>query len=209
MSPAIKDVTEVFSFSEHRATARHRVAIGILVSAAVAKSTRSTQARGCLRTIMHDNIKASSTPPLPSSVPLNCYLELKAAVPFANIILGVVLVQILEIPAVSFQWFQSRLMAVFRSDLILGQVQIEQPACTRIKAEGVQPGLGNFEESRHLKNNSSAFFKVLLLHDKHTTLKSLRQIPRFPRAGGFDDELDPSLGGSLSAPTDRLSRHPR
>lgn len=66
------------------------VAICTLISAALTKSTRSTRARGCLRTIMHDNIKAflyclpSSFPP--SSASPNCYLELKASGTTANII---------------------------------------------------------------------------------------------------------------------------
>ncbi len=90
VSPKIKDVGEVLILRDQPQIAP--VAICILVSAALTKSTDSTQARGCLRTIMHDNIKAFlyclSSSFFPSSAALNCYLELKAVVPLQTLSLG-------------------------------------------------------------------------------------------------------------------------
>lgn len=95
------------------------IAICILISAALTKSTHSTQAWGCLCTIMHDNIKAFlyclSSSLFPYSPSLSCYLELKAVVPLQ--ILSVALEQILKILAC--QWFSSRLTTILKDDFIL------------------------------------------------------------------------------------------
>lgn len=60
-----------------------------------------------------------------SSAPLNHYLELKAVVPLQILSLG--LVQTLRIHGVTSQWFQSQLIAVFKADFIIVQVQICDP----------------------------------------------------------------------------------
>lgn len=90
VSPKIKDVEGVLILTAQPQIAP--VAICILVSAALTKSTHSTQAWGCLGTFMHDNIKAFlyclSSSFSPSSVSLSCYLKLKAVVPLQILSLG-------------------------------------------------------------------------------------------------------------------------
>lgn len=83
VSLKIKRVVEVLILR-----AQPQIAICILISAALTKSTHSTPAWGCLRTIMHDNIKVFlyclSSSFAPSAAPLNRYLQLKAVVTTAN-----------------------------------------------------------------------------------------------------------------------------